>query len=80
MRPSYRPVVGYSSGQRGQTVNLLGKPYTGSNPVPTTIFSQRSYWVVFLCPSQKKSPTGLEPVRFDGAQRRRPTNGSREVI
>ena len=38
MRPSYRPVVGYSSGQRGQTVNLLGKPYTGSNPVPTTTF------------------------------------------
>ena len=47
MRPSYRPVVGYSSGQRGQTVNLLGKPYTGSNPVPTTTFL-RPIWVAFF--------------------------------
>ena len=32
-------VVGYSSGQRGQTVNLLAYAYTGSNPVPTTTSS-----------------------------------------
>ena len=30
------PVVGYSSGQRGQTVNLLAYAYEGSNPSPTT--------------------------------------------
>ena len=36
--------VGYSSGQRGQTVNLLGKPYSGSNPVPTTILRQGYGW------------------------------------
>jgi hypothetical protein len=29
-------VVGYSSGQRGQTVNLLAYAYEGSNPSPTT--------------------------------------------
>ena len=30
--------VGYPSGQRGQTVNLLAYAFTGSNPVPTTTF------------------------------------------
>jgi hypothetical protein len=29
-------VVGYSSGQRGQTVNLLAYAFEGSNPSPTT--------------------------------------------
>ena len=29
--------VGYSSGQRGQTVNLLANAFEGSNPSPTTI-------------------------------------------
>ena len=35
-------VVGYPSGQRGQTVNLLAYAFDGSNPSPTTtlIFSQ----------------------------------------
>jgi hypothetical protein len=28
---------GYSSGQRGQTVNLLTYVFTGSNPVPPTL-------------------------------------------
>ena len=28
--------VGYSSGQRGQTVNLLANAFQGSNPCPTT--------------------------------------------
>ena len=32
-------LVGYSSGQRGQTVNLLAYAYEGSNPSPTTIFN-----------------------------------------
>jgi hypothetical protein len=31
--------VGYSSGQRGQTVNLLAYAFDGSNPSPTTILS-----------------------------------------
>ena len=30
-------MVGYSSGQRGQTVNLLACAFQGSNPCPTTI-------------------------------------------
>src|SRR5213075_2162850 len=29
-------VVGYPSGQRGQTVNLLAYAFAGSNPAPTT--------------------------------------------
>ena len=33
-----RGKVGYSSGQRGQTVNLLAYAFQGSNPCPTTIF------------------------------------------
>ena len=28
--------VGYPSGQRGQTVNLLAYAFAGSNPAPTT--------------------------------------------
>jgi hypothetical protein len=31
-------LVGYPSGQRGQTVNLLAYAFIGSNPIPTTIF------------------------------------------
>jgi hypothetical protein len=30
-------MVGYPSGQRGQTVNLLADAFAGSNPAPTTI-------------------------------------------
>ncbi len=30
-------MVGYPSGQRGQTVNLLAYAFAGSNPAPTTI-------------------------------------------
>ena len=30
-------MVGYPSGQRGQTVNLLAYAFDGSNPSPTTI-------------------------------------------
>ena len=32
-----RPQEGYSSGQRGQTVNLLAYAYVGSNPTPSTM-------------------------------------------
>lgn len=32
------PMVGYRSGQPGQTVNLLAFAFEGSNPSPTTIF------------------------------------------
>ena len=28
--------LGYPSGQRGQTVNLLAHAYIGSNPIPST--------------------------------------------
>jgi hypothetical protein len=30
-------LVGYPSGQRGQTVNLLAYAFDGSNPSPTTM-------------------------------------------
>ncbi len=32
-------LVGYPSGQRGQTVNLLAHAFDGSNPSPTTTFN-----------------------------------------
>ena len=35
-RPGQQPKGGYSSGQRGQTVNLLAYAYGGSNPSPPT--------------------------------------------
>ena len=37
-RSSIDGLVGYPSGQRGQTVNLLAYAFDGSNPSPTTIF------------------------------------------
>jgi hypothetical protein len=40
--PSLRmAVVGYPSGQRGQTVNLLAYAFAGSNPAPTTTQKER---------------------------------------
>jgi hypothetical protein len=36
-------VVGYPSGQRGQTVNLLAYAFSGSNPEPTTTFISVSF-------------------------------------
>ena len=38
-----RQPVGYSSGQRGQTVNLLACAFGGSNPPPTTIQNPCKY-------------------------------------
>jgi hypothetical protein len=40
LRPAFWRMVGYPSGQRGQTVNLLAYAFDGSNPSPTTIFRQ----------------------------------------
>ena len=37
----FSTVVGYPSGQRGQTVNLLAHAFAGSNPAPTTTFSRK---------------------------------------
>jgi hypothetical protein len=34
-------LVGYPSGQRGQTVNLLAYAFDGSNPSPTTTFFRK---------------------------------------
>jgi hypothetical protein len=51
-------LVGYPSGQRGQTVNLLAYAFTGSNPVPTTIFSPASFsfsFCLFLVPLVSRS-------------------------
>src|SRR6266545_8401461 len=47
-------LVGYPSGQRGQTVNLLAYAFDGSNPSPTTtqnrkgvsLFSQCYQWFI----------------------------------
>src|SRR5437588_6397819 len=38
-------MVGYPSGQRGQTVNLLAHAFDGSNPSPTTTAFFLSPWV-----------------------------------
>ena len=43
--------VGYPSGQRGQTVNLLAYAFIGSNPIPTTTFhfaNDINSFIVFL--------------------------------
>jgi hypothetical protein len=40
-----RPLtVGYPSGQRGQTVNLLAYAFDGSNPSPTTISTREGFF------------------------------------
>ena len=40
--PQFGRLVGYPSGQRGQTVNLLAYAFDGSNPSPTTNLKTRS--------------------------------------
>ena len=47
-RPEHH-AVGYSSGQRGQTVNLLACAFGGSNPPPTTIQKPRKSGGFLLC-------------------------------
>ena len=45
---SHFAAVGYPSGQRGQTVNLLAYAFDGSNPSPTTIsflIEKKLFWV-----------------------------------
>src|SRR5262249_23617865 len=45
-------LVGYPSGQRGQTVNLLAYAFDGSNPSPTTIsFQTYDAGASLYCPS-----------------------------
>ena len=41
---AHSTLVGYSSGQRGQTVNLLANAFEGSNPSPTTILVYSGTW------------------------------------
>jgi hypothetical protein len=41
-------LVGYPSGQRGQTVNLLAYAFDGSNPSPTTIASLDLFGADFI--------------------------------
>ena len=61
-------VVGYSSGQRGQTVNLLAYAYEGSNPSPTTTFiihnNYRGLWMLFSWPQNSHNT-----VRAGGSNR-----------
>jgi hypothetical protein len=45
-------LVGYPSGQRGQTVNLLAYAFDGSNPSPTTISGAKT-----LYPANRLSDT-----------------------
>ena len=72
-------VVGYPSGQRGQTVNLLAHAFDGSNPSPTTNFSlsqKQRFWPLFattplrlplLVPLVRKTLSrGLILANFDG--------------
>jgi hypothetical protein len=59
-------MVGYPSGQRGQTVNLLAYAFEGSNPSPTTSFcSKHPPWrgVHRVCVRSASSPAGLPFVR-----------------
>ncbi|KKU64870.1 MAG: hypothetical protein UX87_C0003G0011 [Candidatus Amesbacteria bacterium GW2011_GWA1_47_16] len=37
---------GYSSGQRGRTVNPLAFAYVGSNPAPGTELANLDFWVI----------------------------------
>jgi RNA polymerase sigma factor (TIGR02999 family) len=74
-------MVGYPSGQRGQTVNLLAYAFTGSNPVPTTILIrvftyQESSWphTNFLMlgsreADQPQTPNDLLPQVYDELRR-----------
>lgn len=56
-RPSRDRVVGYPSGQRGQTVNLLAYAFACSNHAPTTIFS------LFLAKPPANEPRWVWPPR-----------------
>ena len=52
---------GYSSGQRGQTVNLLAYAYGGSNPSPPTVKNRT--WLCLLATS------GTTTLRLGGYER-----------
>ena len=51
-------LVGYPSGQRGQTVNLLAYAFDGSNPSPTTIFSRAGR----RCDQTSRNPHGKASI------------------
>jgi hypothetical protein len=56
--------VGYPSGQRGQTVNLLAYAFDGSNPSPTTIFfAVKNVRTNFICNCLCRIIT-FDPLRF----------------
>ena len=59
-------MVGYSSGQRGQTVNLLAYAYEGSNPSPTTTLFHRSRTPFHLVKSGLKSLSAFGQMSFSG--------------
>ncbi len=52
-------LVGYSSGQRGETVNLLAYAFSGSNPDPTTNFPLPE---VLRDAENPAKPNGMEEV------------------
>jgi hypothetical protein len=54
-------VVGYPSGQRGQTVNLLAYAFDGSNPSPTTTLIFKIQVRAFISFKRLKSIGGKYP-------------------
>ena len=55
-------IVGYSSGQRGQTVNLLAYAFGGSNPPPTTIPMMKPPQGGFKCLLLRQNRVTLFPI------------------
>ena len=55
---------GYSSGQRGQTVNLLTNVYVGSNPTPSTTQDFRGTPVWFSERGGSSSMVELQPSKL----------------
>ena len=53
--------VGYSSGQRGQTVNLLANAFSGSNPLPTTNQLAFGEFFCFWCNEALGFPKSASP-------------------
>jgi hypothetical protein len=56
--------VGYPSGQRGQTVNLLAYAFDGSNPSPTTTLFAMGIWGFLLCVQWFTMFIHFRPVRL----------------
>ena len=62
-RPYLFWLVGYPSGQRGQTVNLLAYAFDGSNPSPTTTLKHRGNPYFVQCYQLFYQNGGFESVR-----------------